>query len=202
MQAEPKRSEQSSVNSNQTLVAGLFYTFLLLTVLAFLLRLFGLTWFDSHVDMEEPSLAIQKGIKFVLKAFELTFVYKILTKKGFIVCAVTSVVQTALTPFLGAGMYQSLADTLIMFALPLVFRKDKGWAILDTLFLYALMCLYGALSLVGKFGEVDGSHVYSFYAAILNIVDYKLFIVTLYLFIKYKGGIRLWKSMKRPLLER
>lgn len=200
MKAEQKQSKQFS-SEKTVLAASLFYTFLALTCIAFLLRVFGIPVFEAEVNIKEPSEYCQKLIKFLLKVFELVFVYRILLQKGFLTCLVLSIVQTILTPFLGAGGLQSMADAICMIALPIIFRKDRGWAVIDTLFLYALMCLYGALSLVVKFGELNSSQVYSFYAAILNVVDYKLFIVTIYLFIKYKGGFRLWKRMKRPLLE-
>lgn len=200
MKTEQKQSKRFS-DSKSTLAAGMFYTFVGLTLLAFLFRVFGIPLFETHVQIEEPSKEVQKAVKFVLKVFELVFVYRLLSKKSFTICTVIATIQTILTPFLGAGWIQSSADAICMIAVPLIFRKDKGWAMLDTLFLYLVMCLYGSLSLVAKFGELDSSHVYSFYAAVLNILDYKLFIVTLYLFVKYKGGIRLWKRMKRPMLE-
>lgn len=200
MKTEQKQSKQFS-DSRCVFAAGMFYTFVLLTCIAFLFRVFGIPIFETNVHIEEPDKIIQKAVKFGLKVFELIFVYKILTHRGFVLCTVISIIQTIATPFFGAGWVQSIADAVLMFLIPVLFRKDKGWAIVDTLFLYALMCVYGALSLVVKFGGIDSSQVYSFYAAILNIADYKLFIVTVYLFIKYKGGFRLWKRMKRPLLE-
>lgn len=198
MQAEQKKSKQSS--AEETLAAGMFYTFAILTVVAFLLRLCGLDWFNSVMDIPEPPQIVQAIVKALLKAFELLLVYKLLIRKNFLICVAISVSQAIIAGFVPVGMFQSLFDLLVMVAVPLIFRKDRGAAIIDTLFLYFIMCLYGALSLIAKFGELNESQIYSFYEAILQMIDYKLFIVTIYAFVKYKGGFRLWKSMKRPLL--
>lgn len=88
-----------------------------------------------------------------------------------------------------------------MLILTVIFRKDRGWAVIDFLFIYLLMFLYGLLLTVAKFGGLSLEYAYSFYANTIGIIDYKLFVVTLYLYTKYKGGIKLWKSMKRKLLS-
>lgn len=198
MKTDRDKSKQFS-DPKSTFAAGLLYVFLTLTIVAFLLHLFGLDWFISNVELEEPTPIIQEIIKAILKAFELTFVYKILIRKRFIICIAISVIQSFVLGFLPVGLIQSIADAVVMFSIPIIFRKDRLWAIVDTLFLYLLMCLYGALSLIGKFGEYESTQIYSFYKNILSMVDYKLFILTLYLFVKYKGGIKLWKTKRRLL---
>lgn len=175
--------------------------FLALTVSTFLLRIIGLDWFASNTEIPEPPKIVQAIIKASLKAFELVFVYKLLCKKSWVFCTIVSVLQSFLAGFIPVGYAQSLFDLAVMIAVPIALRKNKLHAIVDTLFVYSIMCLYGCLSLVAKFGELDSSQVYSFYEAILQMVDYKLFIVTMYAFVKYKGGFRLWKRMKRPLLS-
>ena len=200
MKAEHKQSEQFSDNPKSTLYSCLYHTFLILTALAFVFRVIGLDLFASHAEIVEPSEEIQKLIKVALKVFELMFIYKILTHKGFILCFMIAVIQTIVTPFLGAGFMQSAADLLFWIVVPLLFRKDKLRAIGDSLALYLFLTLYSALSLIGKFGELETSQVYSFYKAIMSVADYKLFIVTLYFYISYKGGIRIWKT-KRKLFQ-
>lgn len=198
MKTEQQRSEPCT-DSKDTLVAGLFYTFLILTVMAFLLHLFGLQWFIAKVNIPEPSYVISELIKACLKAFELMFVYKMLTKRSFTTCFVISVLQTASVGFLPLGTFQSVADCVLMFAFPLIFRKDRWWAVVDTIFIYIVMCLYGGLFMIAKFGGFSTDYGYSFYESIVGVIDYKLFIVTMYLYTKYRGGIKLW--MKRRLLS-
>lgn len=174
--------------------------FSILTLLAFLLKIFGLDWLESKVTMQEPSQDVQWLILGFLKIFELAFVYKILCKKSMVICALIAVAQTAITPWLGAGFVQSCADFALMFIIPFILRKDKWHAVLDALCLNVIMCLYGLLYLIGRFGGYTENQIYSFHVNIASMIDYKLFIATLYLYIKYKGGIQIWK-MKRKIFQ-
>lgn len=175
--------------------------FMILTLAAFLFHLFGLNWFETHVKLPEPSEWVQKGVIAGLKVLELTFVYKMLTHKSFLLCVVLSIVHTVLAGFIPIRVLQSAIDGVAMLILTVIFRKDRGWAVIDFLFIYLLMFLYGLLLTVAKFGGLSLEYAYSFYANTIGIIDYKLFVVTLYLYTKYKGGIKLWKSMKRKLLS-
>lgn len=168
--------------------------FIVLTILAFLLRVFGLDWLASLVAMPEPEPLVQAIIKAGLKAFELVFVYKILTKRSFVLCTIISLAQCFVAGFVPVGTLQSCFDLFLWIAIPLTLRKDKLKTIVDEVLLYAILTAYAALTLIGKFGELESSQVYSFYKNVASMIDYKLFIVTLYLFIKKKGGIKLWKT--------
>ena len=190
---------EKCTDSKSTLVAGMFYTFVILTVVAFLLHLFGLDWFAANVEIPEPNSVVNKLVKASLKAFELVFIYKMLTKKDFVLCTLIAVLQTAAIGVLPTGAPQSISDCVLMFAFPLLFRKDRWWAVVDTIFIYIVMCLYGSLFMIAKFGGFSTDYGYSFYANIVGVIDYKLFVVTMYLYTKYRGGIRLW--MKRKLLS-
>ena len=55
---------------------------------------------------------------------------------------------------------------------------------------------------VGRIGGVNAAFAYDFVVSIIGTIDYKLFIVSLYLFVKYLGGIRLWKTQKRLIFQR
>lgn len=198
MRTEQQRSEPCT-DSKSIFTAGMFYTFLILTVLAFLLHLLGADWFIATAEIPEPSVTICKLIKACLKAFELMFVYKMLTKRSFTACLIISVLQTVAIGFLPIGTFQSITDCVLMFAFPILFRKDRWWAVVDTIFIYIVMCLYGSLFMIAKFGGFSTDYGYSFYANIIGLIDYKLFIVTMYLYTKYRGGIKLW--MKRRLLS-
>lgn len=46
--------------------AGMFYMFLLLTLIAFIFHLVGLKWFECTIKIKEPSLTVQKLIKAAL----------------------------------------------------------------------------------------------------------------------------------------
>lgn len=198
MKAEQKQSRQYS-NSKDTLVASMFYTFVTLTMLASLLHIFGLDWFASSVHIPEPSYFICELIKSLLKILELVFMYKITIKKGFLFCVGISSVQTGVVGFLPLGTAQSIADFVLLVSLPILLRKDRLYGFIDAIALYMILCLYASLFLLAKFGGLTLDYGYSFYANIIGIIDYKLFVVTLYLYIKYKGGVKLW--MKRRLFS-
>ena len=186
-------------DSKTVLTASLFYTFMALTFVAAMFHLFGLEWFSSTVNIPEPNRFWAEFTKAALKILELVFMYKITIKKGFLFCIIVSFVQTIAVGFLPLGTAQSIADFVLLMTLPTVLRKDHLNAFIDAIALYVILCLYAALFLIAKFGGLALNYGYSFYANIVGIIDYKLFIVTLYLYVKYKGGIKLW--MKRKLLS-
>lgn len=200
MKSEQSRSEKflkDDQKSKQIFIAGLFYVCLLMTVGAALLRIFGLHWFDSTVKIQDPPLTIQKIIKALLFLFEDLFVYKILTKHNWVLCFILSCGHLFISGFLNSGL-SWLLDAAIMLIVALIFQR-RWKAVFDFLFLYLLMTLYGAFVLFVKIGAVSVSDRLSFYSNVVTMIDYKLFIVTLYLFTKMKGGIAVWKTKLRLL---
>lgn len=194
-------ADKHQSDAKQIFVAGMFYAFVILTVIAFLFHLFGLDWFESNVTIPDIPEVWQQVVLACLKCFELVFIYRILAHTGWIACAMIAVVHVGLVGFIPEGLWQTIADAGFMLAVPFVLRHDKGYAVLDFLFLYILLSLYGVLLLVAKFGGISGQDGYSFYANVVATIDYKLFIVTIYAYIKFTGGFKLWK-MKRKLLSR
>jgi hypothetical protein len=199
MKTEQPKSKTFS-DSKTTFVAGMFYTCLSLTVVAFLLHVFGLDWFASTVEIPDPDETVQKAVKASLLVFELFFVYRMLTKRSVFTCLSVSLCHMVGIGYLPAGAIVSWANIVIMLLLSLGLRPQLH-VILDYAFLYFLLNSYGVLVLLIKFGNVDVSYGMSFFYNVAAMIDYKLFIVSVYLFTKYKGGFRLWKTMKRPLLS-
>ena len=83
---------------------------------------------------------------------------------------------------------------------PIIFVR-KWYSILENILLYAISMLYGVIFLVGRIGGIDDTAAYNFVVGVLGTIDYKLFIVSLYLVIKYFGGIKLWKKQKRLIFQ-
>lgn len=179
-----------------TFISLVFYFFVVMTIIAFLFRVIGLDWFASTVEIQEPSRGIQIATKAVLKAFEAVFSYLILTKKKWYVCLPIAIIQTACVGFIPTGIFQTIADGALLLIIPLLLRKDKLNALIDFIVFYAIMTLYGLFVTFAKFGTAGNDAVFSFYYNIAATIDYKLFIVTLFLFIKHTGGIRLWKEKR------
>lgn len=191
----------SNEKSKSTFIASVFYIFLVMTVIAFLFRLFGLNWFAANVNISEPNKWVQIAVKAFLKAFELFFIYMILTQKKWYLCLFLAVLHTSSVGFIPAGVWQSVADFCLMLIFCLLLHKKPLYALIDFFALYILMTLYGLIVTYAKFGIASNNTMYSFYYSAMGIIDYKLFIVTLFLFIKYKGGIKLWR-IKRKLFSR
>lgn len=196
MKRRQDRSERSW-ESKSSLIFCLLWVFAGLTVLLALFRLFGLDWFDSTLSFEDPPIVVQKIIKGVLKGVELFFVYKILTGRGFFVCLGLSVAHVIGVGCLPIGWQQSLADAFCMFSFPFLSRKsDRAFALLETTVLYVVMNLYGLLFVFARMGDASYGQSFSFYASVVGLIDYKLFIVVLYLFTKLKGGVLWWLKRK------
>lgn len=192
MRTEQQASKHYS-DSKTALISGLLYTFICLTGIAALFHLVGLDWFASTVVLQEPAPVIQKAVRAFLKILELVFMYKISTRKSFLTCIIMSALHTGAVGFLPSGLIQSCADFILILALPTILRKDSVRGLLDSLGMYAVLMAYTSLFMLAKFGGIYPEYNYSFYANIVSLVDYKLFIITLYLYTKQKGGLHIWK---------
>lgn len=191
--------KKTEYSSKATFWTSMFYTFLTLTVLAAIFHLFGLAWFEQTVTIQEPAVILQKFIKALLKVFELVFVYQILVRQGYVISSFISILQVLIIGFIPVN-YQCFVDLAVMLLVVLIFRDNKWQGLIDFVALFILMNGYSSLVQLAKFGSIHIEYTYSFYAGIISLIAYKLFIVTLYMFIQYRGGIRLWK-IKRKLFQ-
>lgn len=174
-----------------------------------IVRLCGSLYFTADLTaIKEPSRLWQEVIMGILLTFELTFVYKILCKKGWAVCIGISVAETLLGILIGFltrnlkdGIGSSIVSIFYLFCymfIPLVFIR-KWWSLIDSAVLYVLQLLYSVIFMVGRIGKLD-SLSFNFICNVVGCIDYKLFIVAMYLVIYNFGGIRLWKNQKRLIL--
>lgn len=162
-----------------------------------IVRLCGGLWFAADLDgVPVPNEFWQEVIMGSLLIFELVFVYEILCRAKWLVCIIIAVTETAIGILIGylTGS-DRLATNLFYMACILIipiFFVRKWWSILENALLYGLSTLYGIVFLVGRIGEIQYGN-YDFIINVLSTIDYKLFIVSLYLFIYYFGGVRIWK---------
>lgn len=174
-----------------------------------IVRLCGGLWFTADLSsIKQPSKFWQEVIKGVLLTSELLFVYKLLCRSKWWICFIIAVCETGL----GIVISYLLRDLdygqtitnifymLCIFLIPLPFVRH-WFSLIDSAVVYGLGCLYGLIFLVGRIGgiNIDG---FNFVANIIGTIDYKLFMITLYLIINYFGGIRLWKNQKRLILQK
>lgn len=171
-----------------------------------IVRLCGGLWFTADLEsISEPSRFWQEVIVAALLAFELLFVYKILCRTKWIICLGIAIAESLIGILIGYLTNGNTIATNIFYlvcylVIPIPFVKH-WFCIIESIILYALQMLYAVLFLTGRIGIFDTESAYNFIYNVLGTIDYKLFIVTLYLLIKYFGGIKLWKSQKRLIFQ-
>lgn len=177
------------------------------TVMLFcaIVRLCGGLWFTADLEsINEPSKFWQEFIKAALLIFELMFVYKILCRCSWIICFFISLAEALIGILIGETICNSIISNIYYlicyFIIPISFVKS-WFSILESAILYILQLLYACLFLTGRIGGIESEAAYNFIYNILGTIDYKLFIVALYLIIKYLGGFKLWKNQKRLMFQ-
>lgn len=167
-----------------------------------IVRLCGGLWFSADLDsVPVPSEFWQDRIMNGLFVFELTFVYKILCRIQWIWCVLIAIAQTIIIEFIPSELIANVVNLVLILILPVLTTK-RFFTFIDCVFLYALMTLYGLSFLTGRIGDISQESGYNFVYNVLGTIDYKLFIVVVYMIQKYFGGIRLWKNQKRPILAK
>ena len=184
---------------------------LLMTISSFMLlcaiaRLCGVLWFAADLTaIPLPSKFWQEVIKGALLTFELTFIYKLLLCRPSAMCFVIALGETLIGILLGEFVNNVIISNLYymacVIAIPALFVR-RWYALLDGVILYAMAMLYGIAFSVGRIGGVNAEFAYDFVCNVIGVIDFKLFFVALYLFVKYLGGIRLWKTQKRLIFQR
>lgn len=167
-----------------------------------IVRLCGGLWFSADLSsIQEPSEFWRDIIMNLLFVFELTFVYKILCRTKWIWCILISIAQCLILKPLPENWIPSLVNLIIYFLVPFLFVRD--WhTLIDSAFMYGISFVYSLLFLVGRIGNLDVNSAYNFIYNVLGAIDYKLFIVSIYWFIKYYGGIKLWRKQRRLICQR
>ena len=184
------------------LLCGIVLTMLFCAIV----RLCGGLWFSADFSqITAPSKEWQEAIKGALLIFELLFVYKILSRTSFLTCFFIATIETLIGILLGEFVNNAIISNLFYMTCILfipVFFVKTWFSFLENAIMYALCMLYGIVFLVGRIGGVDDTSAYNFTASVLGTIDYKLFIVSLYLFVKNFGGIKLWKGQKRLIFQK
>lgn len=190
----------------QTFSFILLIFLLLLMFLCAIARLCGVLWFAADLTaIPLPSKFWQEVIKGALLTFELTFIYKLLICRPSAMCFAIALAETLIGILLGEFVDNVIISNLYymacVIAIPALFVR-RWYALLDGVILYAMAMLYGIAFSVGRIGGVNAAFAYDFVVSIIGTIDYKLFIVSLYLLVKNFGGIRLWKAQKRLIFQR
>lgn len=188
----------------------IFSLCLLVGVIALMLfctivRLCGGLWFTADMStIPEPSKFWQEVIKGLLLFVEAIFMFKILCRKSWLVCGIIAFTEVVIGIAIGELFDNYLVSNIFYAFCYLIvpfFIVRKAYSFIDNVILYGLSILYSLIFMVGRIGNVDTDAAYNFIYGILSTIDFKLFFISMYLFIKYFGGIRLWKSQKRLIFQ-
>lgn len=194
----------STKTSEQIFSLCLLIGIVALMLFCCIVRLCGGLWFTANVtNIQEPSKVWQEVIKGALLTFELIFIYKLLCRTKWWVCFVIAVCETGIGILIGETIKNdNLTNAfylLCYFVVPLPFVKH-WYSLIDSAVVYGIGILYSLIFMVGRIGDLNASGHY-FVPSIIGMIDFKLFIVAFYLTIHYFGGIRLWKTQKRLILQ-
>ena len=196
----------SDKSGEQIFVLCLLVSSVAVMLLCVIARLCGILWFAADLEaVPVPNKFWQEVITAALMIFELLFVYKILCRTKWWICFCISTIETLIGILIGYltngnNIYTNIFYLICILIIPIFFVR-KWYSILENALLYVISMLYGIIFLVGRIGGVDENSAYNFVYNVLGTIDYKLFIVSLYLVIKYFGGIRLWKTQKRLIFQ-
>lgn len=95
----------------------------------------------------------------------------------------------------------NIINLALYFIIPILFARQ--WqTLIDSAVLYLLCFIYILIFSVGRIGHIDINAGYNFVYSIIGSIDYKIFIINIYLIQKYFGGIRLWKTQKRLIFQK
>lgn len=153
-----------------------------------LCRLCGWGYFANNYPEHEFSLFWSEVILFILKAFEAIIILLTLTKCKWWICTIIGIAYASiLIPdiFINYVFWIDIAYILIV---PCLLSKKKqesfGYNILFLIFLilYQLLMMYSRYT-------VNLQEKFNYIAQIASVIDYKIFLVVLYLYVKLKRSI-------------
>lgn len=199
----------STKTSEQIFSLCLLVSITALMLFCCIVRLCGALWFTADLSsIKEPNIIWQEVIMGVLLAFELTFVYKLLCRTKWWVCIIIAICETSIGILIGylcrntnfGNTITNIFYLICYFAMPLPFVRH-WFSLIDSAVMYGTGLLYSLIFMVGRIGSLE-VNTFNFIASVMGTIDYKLFGVAIYLTINYFGGIRLWKSQKRLILQK
>lgn len=197
----------SDKSGEQIFVLCLLVGSIAVMLLCVIARLCGILWFAADLEaIPVPNDFWQEVVMVLLLAFELIFVYKILCRASWKICFIIAITQAIICELLGLFIENSntiinIFNLICYFIIPIFFVKHI-FSIVESAILYGLELAYAVLFLVGRIGNIDIDAAYNFIYNVLGTIDYKFFIVSLYLVVKYFGGIKLWKTQKRLIFQK
>lgn len=190
MSIRQKIGEFRSENTPEyILVTLLFWAFFVTMLIFAIIRWFGLLWFTNTTVLNEPHRIVKELVFFVLRLFECIFSYKLITNKSWFKCLGISIFTSTVLLFIDVN-FKGYIDILFSLGIALICNKSVLNGFLKFIIVVPLQLAY---SFIFLFARVDVSilAITNWTYNIIGIIDYKLFVVSLYLFIKLRRNNKL-----------
>lgn len=162
-----------------------FFTIVALMVVFAIFRFCGIGYFANDYPEHELNFVAQEIIMFALKWFELFFVIMCLAKIKWWKLLILSFIWANVYWFVSNQITTFILDIIYAVFIPFVLNKFQAKYITYGILLTILICAYQFLMLFARY-TIDLSAKFNYVALIASVLDYKLFIVALYIFIYYR----------------
>lgn len=156
--------------------------FVLMIVLA-IFRFCGIGYFANDYEIHEQIPAIQELILFVFKWFEGYFILAMLSRMKWWNAISVSFIWSNIYWFVDSAWVCMILDTVYIVLLPFILSKFKYRYVTYGLIVYILISIYQLIMMQARY-TINIEEKFNYIAMIASTLDYKLFIVSMYLFIK------------------
>lgn len=164
----------------------LFYSFLIAMLFFAFSRLFGIELFINNYEVEIINRFTRISINSLLKFIEAIFILKMLSMKtSWRKCALISLLYCLCIATNDNQQLIFTLDIIFTFSIPLFLNGKKHFfeTLASCLILFAFISVYQIIMMFGLY-EFDINGKFNLSKAIASIIDYKLFVITLYLFLE------------------
>ena len=188
-------------SAEQILSFCLLISTTILMLFCAIVRLCGGFWFFAELSVVPlPSEKWEEFIISALLGIYVLFIYKLRFRCRLLVLLSVFICHTGIAAFIPSLLWTNIFHIAMIMLIPAIYTVDLR-TFIDSLLLWLLCGLYSAIFLTARIGTIKDAST-NFVYNVLGAIDYKLFIVSLYLFINYYGGIRLWKKQKRLIFQK
>lgn len=153
-----------------------------------LCRLCGWGYFANNYIKQEYNRFWADCTLFILKAFEAVLILLILTKSKWWICVIISFLYASIFIINIPENYVFILDIIFTVSIPLILNKRKQESFGYSILLIIFMSIYQIIMMLGRY-TINLQEKFNYTAQIASIIDYKIFLIVLCLFIKLKRRI-------------
>ena len=173
-----------------------FFTIVALMVVFAIFRFCGIGYFANDYPEHELNKTAQNLIMLALKWFELFFIIMCLSKAKWWKLLILSFVWANIYWFISNSIVTFIVDVIYYTVVPFVLNKFSPKYITYGILLMLVVFAYQLLMMIGRY-SINLSEKFNYIAMMASVIDYKLFIVALYIFIYYRR-VAMEKKINTP----